>query len=127
MLLGCAEGSSGDGPASPELVTRKGDQLELAGSEVHFGGSNNYHLMYGSPPPDIGHGWLVATPLVTARELIDVMYNDSALSHAHFHERNEAEGARRQVMTRPDWSWLTLSIRASRASDKTSSPATAWS
>jgi AraC-like DNA-binding protein len=38
---------------------------------------------------DIGRGWLVATPLVAARELIGVMYNDAALSHAQFDERKQ--------------------------------------
>jgi len=38
---------------------------------------------------DIGRGWLVATPLVAARELIGVMYNDAALSHAPFDERKQ--------------------------------------
>jgi AraC-like DNA-binding protein len=38
---------------------------------------------------DVGRGWLVATPLVAARELIGVMYNDAALSHAQFDERKQ--------------------------------------
>ncbi|MEO8178179.1 MAG: AraC family transcriptional regulator [Deltaproteobacteria bacterium] len=38
---------------------------------------------------DIGRGWLVATPLVAARELIGVMYNDAAASRAHFDERKQ--------------------------------------
>jgi AraC-like DNA-binding protein len=42
---------------------------------------------------DIGRGWLVATPLVGARELIGVMYNDAALSHAPFDERKQLAAA----------------------------------
>jgi len=38
---------------------------------------------------DLGRGWLVATPLVAARELIGVMYNDAALSQAPFDERKQ--------------------------------------
>lgn len=38
---------------------------------------------------ELGRGWLVVTPLVAARELVGVMYNDSALSHAEFDERKQ--------------------------------------
>jgi AraC-like DNA-binding protein len=42
---------------------------------------------------EIGRGWLAITPLVAARDLIGVMYNDTALSHAHFDERKQLAGA----------------------------------
>jgi len=35
---------------------------------------------------DLGRGWLVATPLVAARDFIGVMYNDSAVSRAPFED-----------------------------------------
>jgi AraC-like DNA-binding protein len=38
---------------------------------------------------DLGRGWLVATPLVAAREFIGVMYNDAALSHSPFDEQKQ--------------------------------------
>ena len=38
---------------------------------------------------DLGRGWLVATPLVAARELIGVMYNDAAISRAPCDERKQ--------------------------------------
>jgi AraC-like DNA-binding protein len=38
---------------------------------------------------ELGRGWLVVTPLVAARELVGVMYNDSALSRAEFDERKQ--------------------------------------
>jgi AraC-like DNA-binding protein len=42
---------------------------------------------------ELGYGWLVVTPLVAARELIGVMYNDSALSHAPLDELKQAQTA----------------------------------
>lgn len=41
----------------------------------------------------LGYGWLVVTPLVAARELIGVMYNDSALTHAPLDELKQAHTA----------------------------------
>jgi AraC-like DNA-binding protein len=41
----------------------------------------------------IGEGWVVATPLVAARELVGVMYNDCALSHGPVDERKQAATA----------------------------------
>jgi methylphosphotriester-DNA--protein-cysteine methyltransferase len=38
---------------------------------------------------DLGRGWLVATPLVAARDFIGVMYNDSAVSRAPFEESKQ--------------------------------------
>ena len=38
---------------------------------------------------DLGRGWLVATPLVAARDFIGVMYNDSAVSRAPFDESKQ--------------------------------------
>ena len=38
---------------------------------------------------DVRRGWLVATPLLAAGELIGVMYNDAARSHAHLDERKQ--------------------------------------
>jgi len=40
-----------------------------------------------------GVGWLVVTPLVAARELVGVMYNDSALSRARLDESKQARAA----------------------------------
>jgi AraC-like DNA-binding protein len=42
---------------------------------------------------ELGRGWLVVTPLVAARELVGVMYNDSALSHAALDERKQTGNA----------------------------------
>lgn len=42
---------------------------------------------------DFGYGWLVVTPLVSARELIGVMYNDSALSRAPVDELKQVRTA----------------------------------
>jgi AraC-like DNA-binding protein len=52
-------------------------------------------LLYCTEDPsrNLGHGWLVVTPLVAARELIGVMYNDSALSHAPLDELKQAHTA----------------------------------
>jgi methylphosphotriester-DNA--protein-cysteine methyltransferase len=41
----------------------------------------------------IGEGWVVATPLVAAGELVGVMYNDCALSKAPVDERKQASVA----------------------------------
>jgi AraC-like DNA-binding protein len=41
----------------------------------------------------IGHGWLAATPLVAARELVGVLYNDTAITHAPFDESKQALAA----------------------------------
>jgi AraC-like DNA-binding protein len=41
----------------------------------------------------LGEGWVVATPLVAAKELVGVMYNDCALSHAPMDERKQAAAA----------------------------------
>jgi AraC-like DNA-binding protein len=38
---------------------------------------------------ELGHGWLAVTPLVAARDLIGLMYNDTAVSHAGFDERKQ--------------------------------------
>jgi AraC-like DNA-binding protein len=38
---------------------------------------------------ELGRGWLVATPLVAARDFIGVMFNDAALSRAQFDERKQ--------------------------------------
>ncbi|MFZ5891005.1 MAG: helix-turn-helix domain-containing protein [Myxococcota bacterium] len=38
----------------------------------------------------VGHGWLAATPLVAARELVGVLYNDTAITHAPFDEGKQA-------------------------------------
>jgi AraC-like DNA-binding protein len=43
----------------------------------------------GGGATDLGRGWLVATPLVAAREFIGVMYNDTALSHSRFDEQKQ--------------------------------------
>jgi AraC-like DNA-binding protein len=42
---------------------------------------------------EFGMGWLVVTPLVAARELIGVMYNDSALSHSPVDELKQVRTA----------------------------------
>lgn len=42
---------------------------------------------------EFGSGWLVVTPLVAARELIGVMYNDTALSHAPVDELTQVRTA----------------------------------
>jgi AraC-like DNA-binding protein len=42
---------------------------------------------------EIGRSWLAVTPLVAARDLIGVMYNDTALSHAELDERKQLAGA----------------------------------
>ncbi len=42
---------------------------------------------------ELGHGWLVVTPLVAARELIGVMYNDTALSHSPLDELKQTQAA----------------------------------
>ncbi|MGC4086604.1 MAG: helix-turn-helix domain-containing protein [Polyangiaceae bacterium] len=38
----------------------------------------------------IGHGWLAATPLVAAHELVGVLYNDTAISHTPLDESQQA-------------------------------------
>lgn len=42
---------------------------------------------------EFGRGWLVVTPLLCARELVGVMYNDSALSHAPIDELKQVRTA----------------------------------
>lgn len=42
---------------------------------------------------EFGRGWLVVTPLVSARELIGVMYNDSALSRSPVDELKQVQTA----------------------------------
>jgi AraC-like DNA-binding protein len=41
----------------------------------------------------IGSGWLAVTPLVAARDLVGVLYNDTALTHAPFDELRQARTA----------------------------------
>ncbi len=41
----------------------------------------------------IGEGWIVATPLVSAGEVVGVMFNDSALSHAPVNPGKQARAA----------------------------------
>jgi len=41
----------------------------------------------------IGHGWLAITPLVTARHVVGVLYNDTALSHSPVDESKQALAA----------------------------------
>jgi methylphosphotriester-DNA--protein-cysteine methyltransferase len=41
----------------------------------------------------IGEGWVVATPLVAAGELVGVMYNDCALSHSPVDQAKQAAAA----------------------------------
>lgn len=41
----------------------------------------------------LGHGWLVATPLLAGRDLVGVMYNDSVLSHAPLDELKQTQAA----------------------------------
>jgi len=41
----------------------------------------------------IGHGWLVITPLVAAGELIGVMFNDTAITHAPMDEGQQVRAA----------------------------------
>jgi AraC-like DNA-binding protein len=59
-------------------------------------------LYLGSAPlidvhPDrnvvIGQGWLAITPLVWAREVVGVMYNDAAISHTPVSENQQAAAA----------------------------------
>ncbi len=38
----------------------------------------------------IGHGWLAATPLVAAREVVGVLYNDTAITHEPLDEGKQA-------------------------------------
>jgi AraC-like DNA-binding protein len=42
---------------------------------------------------DLGHGWLVLTPLVAARELVGVMFNDTALSRSGLEEHKQVQNA----------------------------------
>ena len=42
---------------------------------------------------EFGYGWLVVTPLVSARELVGVMYNDSALSRSPVDEHKQVRTA----------------------------------
>jgi AraC-like DNA-binding protein len=42
---------------------------------------------------EFGYGWLVVTPLVSARELVGVMYNDSALSRSPVDELKQVRAA----------------------------------
>jgi AraC-like DNA-binding protein len=42
---------------------------------------------------EFGYGWLVVTPLVSARELVGVMYNDSALSRSPVDELKQVQMA----------------------------------
>ena len=42
---------------------------------------------------EFGRGWLVVTPLLCARELVGVMYNDSALSRAPVDELKQVQAA----------------------------------
>jgi AraC-like DNA-binding protein len=44
-------------------------------------------------PVVIGHGWLVATPLISGRELLGVMHNDAALSHNQVNDEQQAHAA----------------------------------
>jgi AraC-like DNA-binding protein len=41
----------------------------------------------------IGEGWVMATPLVAARDVVGVMYNDSALTHAPVDANKQAAAA----------------------------------
>jgi len=41
----------------------------------------------------IGHGWLAVTPLVSGGELVGVMYNDTAVSHAPVDNAKQARAA----------------------------------
>jgi AraC-like DNA-binding protein len=41
----------------------------------------------------VGHGWVMATPLVAARDLVGVMYNDTALSHSPMDRGRQAAAA----------------------------------
>jgi AraC-like DNA-binding protein len=41
----------------------------------------------------IGEGWLMATPLVAARDVVGVMYNDAALTHTPVDEGKQAAAA----------------------------------
>ena len=41
----------------------------------------------------VGHGWVVVTPLVAGGEVIGVMYNDTAISHAPVDEGKQARAA----------------------------------
>jgi AraC-like DNA-binding protein len=41
----------------------------------------------------IGHGWLAVTPLLYGREVLGIMYNDVALSHAPMDEDKQARAA----------------------------------
>ena len=41
----------------------------------------------------VGRGWIVVTPLVAAGEVIGVMYNDTAISHAPVDEGKQARAA----------------------------------
>lgn len=41
----------------------------------------------------IGQGWIMATPLVAARDVVGVMYNDAALTHAPVDEAKQAAAA----------------------------------
>jgi AraC-like DNA-binding protein len=41
----------------------------------------------------IGHGWLAVTPLICGSELVGVMYNDTAISHAPIDDAKQARAA----------------------------------
>jgi AraC-like DNA-binding protein len=42
---------------------------------------------------EVGRGWLIVTPLIAARDLIGVMFNDSALTNAPIDESKQARAA----------------------------------
>ena len=65
-------------------------QIQLSGALWQYHDNVNHMAEDARVSAVIGHGWLVVTPLVAARELVGVLYNDTAISHAPLDESQQA-------------------------------------
>jgi AraC-like DNA-binding protein len=92
--------------ARGEITDERGLFHEFAPREYHallgsrlsggFGQYRPHAQLFATEPGRtmvIGEGWVMATPLVAARDVVGVMYNDAALSHSPVDDGKQAAAA----------------------------------